>query len=95
VPRARPLPAPLDVASFGVQDAFALGVSPGELRRSILNSPFWGVRMAADSAGDLLARCQAALLVLTDGTVFSQVTAASSGARLVLVACLSALPRGQ
>ena len=73
--RPAPLPLGLDGAPFAVSEAFALGVRPGALRRSALCSPFWGVRMAADAAGDLRTRCRAALKVLPDGAAFGHVTA--------------------
>ncbi|MGV8965593.1 MAG: hypothetical protein ACOH2F_04885 [Cellulomonas sp.] len=65
------------VGPVRVVDAIADGVTRAQLRNPSLVAPVRGVRMRAEHAGDLAARCRAIGLVLPDDAAFSHATAAA------------------
>jgi len=74
--RRSPLPGNLQLGAFTLAEARDAGVSRKRTRSSDLESPFYGVRVAAGSITELLERCEAYAVRMPPGHFFSHVTAA-------------------
>ncbi|WP_350347974.1 DUF559 domain-containing protein [Agromyces sp. G08B096] len=72
-----PLPAELSTRAFAVGEALRAGAKEGRLRGRDLARPFHGVRMPAQEPPTFLERCQAKLVTMRPGDVFSHATAAA------------------
>ncbi|SEE06061.1 hypothetical protein [Ruania alba] len=73
-----PLPDALSTRTFSVKDALDAGASRGQLQRSSLDSPLWGVRSTLPCEGDsrdLWSRCASYVPALHSTYAFSHVTA--------------------
>lgn len=70
------LPAELIRGPFGVDDAYAIGLNRGRLRRQDLIRRFRGVYTLSSTSDTLIARCHALRLKMRPGWVFSGITAA-------------------
>lgn len=71
------LPSDLIAAPFSVSTALDHGIGLGRLRGPDLERPFWGVRGASGTSGNLLARAQACSIRMPVEGFFSHLTAAT------------------
>ena len=74
--RRSPLPRNLQLGAFTLAEAREAGIGRKRTRSSDLESPFYGVRVAAGSITEHLDRCEAYAARMPPGHFFSHVTAA-------------------